>query len=136
WPRDWSSDVCSSDLKVSNLVNIAASAEHDVLVIADSDIRVSSDYLKSIVAPLADPRVGLVTCLYRAGGSGRGWGALARLFIEEWFFPSALVSATGATMRHAFGATLAFRRRSLDAIGGFETVGEYLADDYVLGARI
>jgi ceramide glucosyltransferase len=122
--------------KVSNLVNLCASAEHDVLGVADSDIRVGPDYLRAVVAPLADPRVGLVTCLYRAGGSGRGWGALARLFIEEWFFPSALVSATGARMRHGFGATLAFRRRTLDAIGGFEVVGAYLADDYMLGERI
>ncbi|MBM3218929.1 MAG: glycosyltransferase [Candidatus Rokubacteria bacterium] len=85
--------------KVSNLVNLFASAEHVVLVVADSDIRVGPDYLRAVVAPLADPRIGLVTCLYRAGGSGRGWGALARLFIEEWFFPSALVSAMGARMR-------------------------------------
>jgi ceramide glucosyltransferase len=121
--------------KVANLVNLLASAEHDVLVIADSDIRVGPDYLRAVVAPLADPRVALVTCLYRAGGSGRGWGALARLFIEEWFFPSALVSATGR-MRHGFGATLAFRRATLDAIGGFEAVGAYLADDYMLGERM
>lgn len=122
--------------KVSNLVNLFASAEHDVLVIADSDIRVRPDYLRAVVAPLGDPHVGLVTCLYRAGGSGRGWGALARLFIEEWFFPSALVSATGGRMRHGFGATLAFRRKTLEAIGGFEVVGAYLADDYMLGERI
>jgi ceramide glucosyltransferase len=121
--------------KVSNLVGLYASAEHDVLVVADSDIRVGPDYLRAAVAPLAEPGVGLVTCLYRAGGTGRGWGALARLFIDEWFFPSALVSATGA-MRHAFGATLAFRRGSLEAIGGFEAVGPYLADDYMLGERI
>jgi ceramide glucosyltransferase len=122
--------------KVSNLANLYGSAEHDVVVIADSDIRVGRDYLRAVVAPLADPRVGLVTCLYRAGGTGRGWGALARLFIEDWFFPSALVSATGGSMHHAFGATLAFRRGALDAIGGFQAVGAYLADDYMLGDRI
>jgi len=122
--------------KVSNLANLYESAEHDVVVIADSDIRVGPGYLRAVVAPLADPRVGLVTCLYRAGGTGRGWGALARLFIDEWFFPSAVVSATGGTMRHAFGATLALRRRALEAIGGFPAVGAYLADDYMLGARI
>jgi ceramide glucosyltransferase len=122
--------------KVSNLVNLYDNAEHDVLVIADSDIRVGPDYLRAVVAPLAHPGVGLVTCLYRAGGTGRGWGALARLFIDEWFFPSAVVSATGGTMRHAFGATLAFRRRALEGIGGFQAVGAYLADDYMLGERI
>jgi ceramide glucosyltransferase len=121
--------------KVSNLVNLYESAEHDVLLIADSDISVGPDYLRTVVAPLADPDVQLVTCLYRAGGTGRGWGAFARLFIDDWFFPAALVSATG-TMRHGFGATLVFHREALDAIGGFKALGEYLADDYMLGERI
>lgn len=121
--------------KVSNLVNLYASAEHDVLLIADSDISVGRDYLRTVVAPLTDPGVQLVTCLYRAGGTGRGWGAFARLFIDDWFFPSALVSATG-TMRHAFGATLVFRRQTLESVGGFPALGDYLADDYMLGERI
>lgn len=122
--------------KVANLINLYDSAEHDVVVIADSDVRVGPDYLRAIVAPLADPSVGLVTCLYRGGGRGRGWGALGRLFIDDWFFPSALVSVTGGRMRHAFGATLALRREDLTAIGGFEPLGEYLADDYMLGERV
>jgi ceramide glucosyltransferase len=121
--------------KVSNLVGLYTNAAHDVVVIADADIRVDPDYLRAVVAPLAEPGVGLVTCLYRAGGSGRRWGALARLFIHDWFFPCALVSA-GPRMRHGFGATLALRRRTLEAVGGFEAVGPYLADDYMLGERI
>ena len=122
--------------KVSNLANALESAEHDILVIADSDIRVGPDYLRAVVGPLADPRVGVVTCLYGGAGSGRSWGALGRLFIDDWFFPSALVSVTGGALRHAFGATLAFRRHTLQAIGGFRALGPYLADDYMLGARI
>jgi ceramide glucosyltransferase len=121
--------------KVSNLVNLYDSAEHDVLVIADSDIRVGRDYLTSIVASLHEGAE-LVTCLYRAGDAGRGWAAFAHLFIDDWFFPSALVSVTGGGMRHAFGATLAFRRADLEAAGGFQSVGAYLADDYMLGERI
>ena len=122
--------------KVANLANLYEIAEHDVLVVADSDIRVGRDYLKSVVASLGEPGVELVTCLYRAGGSGRGWAAFAHLFIDDWFFPSALVSATGGRLRHAFGATLVLRRRVLDGVGGFESVGQYLADDYMLGERV
>jgi ceramide glucosyltransferase len=122
--------------KVSNLANAFESAEHDVLVIADSDIRVEPDYLRAIVAPLAEAGVGLVTCLYGSSAIGHGWGVLGRLFIDDWFFPSALVSATGGTLRHAFGATLAFHRQTLNAIGGFRALGAYLADDYTLGERI
>jgi ceramide glucosyltransferase len=123
--------------KVANLANLYESAEHDVLVIADADIRVGRDYLRHVVAPLQRSDVDLVTCLYRAGGDGRGWAALAHLFIDDWFFPSALVSATGGgALRHAFGATLVLRRRVLDRVGGFESVGDYLADDYMLGERV
>jgi ceramide glucosyltransferase len=122
--------------KIANLVNLSDSAEHDVLVVADSDIRVGRDYLKSVVASLGEPGVELVTCLYRAGGNGRGWAAFAHLFIDDWFFPSALVSVTGGRLRHAFGATLVFRRAALEAAGGFQSVGAYLADDYMLGERI
>jgi ceramide glucosyltransferase len=119
--------------KVSNLANLYESAEHDVLLVADSDINVGRDYLKAVVAPLSDPRVGLVTCLYGGSGAGRGWGMLGRLFIDDWFFPSAVVSTTGGRLRHAFGATLVFRRRGLEKIGGFAALGPYLADDYMLG---
>ena len=122
--------------KVANLTNLSESAEHDVLVIADADIRVGRDYLRHVVAPLQRSNVDLVTCLYRAGGDGRGWAALAHLFIDDWFFPSALVSATGGPLRHAFGATLVLRRRVLDRVGGFASVGAYLADDYMLGERV
>ena len=122
--------------KVANLANLYESAEHDALVIADADIRVGRDYLRHVVAPLERPDVDLVTCLYRAGGEGRGWAALAHLFIDDWFFPSALVSVTGGAVRPAFGATLALRRRALDRVGGFASVGEYLADDYKLGERV
>jgi ceramide glucosyltransferase len=121
--------------KVSSLVHLSESAEHDVLIVADSDVRVGPDYLATVVAPLADPSVGLVTCLYRGAGHARGWAALGRSFIDDWFFPAALVS-TAPPMRHAFGATLVFRRAQLEAIGGFRVVGDYLADDYMLGARI
>jgi ceramide glucosyltransferase len=122
--------------KVANLANLYETAEHDVLVIADADIRVGRDYLRHVVAPLERSNVDLVTCLYRAGGDGRGWAALAHLFIDDWFFPSALVSVTGGSLRHAFGATLVLRRRVLDRVGGFESVGDYLADDYMLGERV
>jgi ceramide glucosyltransferase len=122
--------------KVSNLANMAETAEHDVLVIADSDISVGRDYVRSVVAPLADPNVGLVTCLYGGTGARRIWGVLGQLFIDDWFFPSALISATGGVLRHGFGATLVVRRRTLEAIGGFAALGPYLADDYMLGALV
>src|SRR5690349_14934858 len=65
--------VHGTNLKVSNLINLAQWAAHDVFVIADSDIAVEADYLERVCAPLADPLVGVVTCLYRAKGIAGFW---------------------------------------------------------------
>lgn len=122
--------------KVVNLANAYACAKHDVIVVADSDIGVGPGYLRTVVGPLADPRVGLVTCLYRGVPHRAFASRLGAMFIDEWFFPSALVAAGLGPVRHAFGATVACRRAVLDAVGGFERLAGYLADDYVLGRRV
>ncbi|PYM08826.1 MAG: hypothetical protein DMD82_01510 [Candidatus Rokuibacteriota bacterium] len=126
--------VVGANYKASNLANMYESAKHDLLVVADSDMRVDPNYLGTVVGPLADPRVGVVTCLYR-GRSERGvWSALGAMFINEWFLPSVLVARTFQPDRFCFGATMAVRREALEAIGGFTRLAAYLADDYMLGA--
>lgn len=122
-----------SSRKVSNLINMMAEGSHDYLVIADSDVCVDDSYLAKIVAPLADPCVGIVTCAYR-GVSRRGiWSLMGSLFINEWFTPSVYVAAKAGSRSFAFGATIALRREVLSQIGGFESIANHLADDYRLG---
>ncbi|NVH77687.1 glycosyltransferase [Paraburkholderia sp. JPY432] len=128
--------VHGSNLKVSNLINMAARARHDVIVIADSDIAVDSDYLDSVAAPLADPSVGVVTCLYVARGVGGFWPRVGALFINEWFAPSVRVAHAMGSRRFGFGATLALRRATLERIGGFEALKNCLADDYWLAEHV
>lgn len=125
--------LIGANLKVCNLSNLYRQAKHDVLVLADSDIRVGPEYLATVVGPLRDRGVGVVTCLYKGVPTGGLWSALGAMFINEWFFPSALAAAALGTLRHAFGATIACRRDTLEAIGGFERLADFLADDYVLG---
>jgi ceramide glucosyltransferase len=122
-----------TNLKVSNLANLVGHAKHETLVVADSDMRVGSGYLRAVVAPLDDPGVGLVTCLYRGVAPGGLASRLGAMFINEWFLPAALVGTHLERLRHAFGATIACRRDTLHAIGGFEAIADRLADDYVLG---
>ena len=124
--------VYGSNLKVSNLINMARNARHDVIVVADSDIAVEPDYLEQVTAPLADPRVGIVTCLYRARSIGSYWSRVGALFIDEWFAPSVRIAHAGGSRGFGFGATLALRRSTLDDIGGFEALKNCLADDYLL----
>jgi len=126
------SRVHGSNLKVSNLINMAQRARHDVIVLADSDITVGPDYLDTVTAPLVNPYTGVVTCLNRAQGIGGFWPRVGALFINEWFAPSVRVAHAGGSRRFGFGATLALRRTTLDEIGGFETLKDCLADDYWL----
>jgi ceramide glucosyltransferase len=128
--------VHGSNLKVSNLINMAARARHDVIVIADSDIAVEADYLDTVAAPLADARVGVVTCLYVARGIGGFWPRVGALFINEWFAPSVRVAHAAGSRRFGFGATLALRRATLERIGGFEALKNCLADDYWLAEHV
>ncbi|WP_345810667.1 bacteriohopanetetrol glucosamine biosynthesis glycosyltransferase HpnI [Paraburkholderia sp. PREW-6R] len=128
--------VHGSNLKVSNLINMAGRARHDVIVIADSDIAVEPDYLDTVAAPLADPQVGVVTCLYVAQGVGGFWPRVGALFINEWFAPSVRVAHAAGSRRFGFGATLALRRATLDRIGGFAALKNCLADDYWLAEHV
>lgn len=129
--------VLGANIKVSNLVQMLPTARHEVLLVNDSDIRVPADYLRKVTAPLVDPSVGLVTCLYR-GVAGPTLGSrLEAVGISTDFVPgvlSALFLEKG--LHFGLGSTLAFRRRDLEAIGGFEAFLDYLADDYELGRRI
>jgi ceramide glucosyltransferase len=122
-----------TNLKVSNLANLVRHAKHDTLIVADSDMRVGPGYVRAVVEPLEDHRVGLVTCLYRGVASHGVPSRLGAMFINEWFLPAALVGTHVERLRHAFGATIACRRDTLGSIGGFEAVADYLADDYMLG---
>ena len=129
--------VLGTNIKVSNLVQMLPAARHELLIVNDSDIRVPSDYLRQVIASLADPQVGLVTCLYRGVAAPTLGSRLEALGISTDFTPGVLSARFLEKGLHfGFGSTLAFRRSDLDAIGGFEVLLDYLADDYELGRRI
>jgi ceramide glucosyltransferase len=133
--------VCSETLgvniKVSNLVQMLRTARHDVLIVDDSDIRVPQDYLRRVIAPLSDPQVGMVTCLYRGVASSAFGSRLEALGISTDFSPGVLVArAIEGGVRFGLGSTMVFRRPDLETMGGFETLVDHLADDYELGKRI
>jgi len=122
--------------KVSILCHLAQQASYDTLVVCDSDMRVTPDYLRRVCAPLQDPSVGLVTCLYRGERAETFTARLEAQYITTTFLPSALVGRRYLNMGFALGASNALRREQLQQIGGFEVLLNYLADDYQLGARV
>src|ERR1700722_13070661 len=125
------------NLKVSNLEQMLASARFQHLVVNDSDIRVEPDYLRRIIAPLNDERMGLVTCLYRGVAVPTLGSRLEALGISTDFCAGVLVARQlEGGLQFGLGSTLAFRRADLDRIGSFKSIVDFLADDYELGRRI
>ncbi len=129
-------NTCGPNLKVGNLHNMYGAVKHPYLVIADSDTRVEPDYLSTIMAPLENPEVGLVTCLYKGTAAGGVASLVSCMSINEYFLPSVLVSAGIREIRFALGATMVVRRDLLDDIGGFGRLADNIADDYLLGSLV
>jgi ceramide glucosyltransferase len=138
--------VLGTNTKVSNLAQMLPSARYDVLIVNDSDIRVPTDYLRTIILSLEiespenhlkDQSVGLVTCLYYGVAAPTLGSRLEALSISTDFAPGVLTARfLERKLRFGLGSTLAFRRSDLKAAGGFEALLDYLADDYELGRRI
>ncbi len=125
-----------SNRKVANLMNMLPAARHDVLVVADSDVHAAPDYLRHVAAALAEPGIGLATTLYTGLPAHPGMtGRLGASGITHGFLPGALL-ARALGRQDALGATLALRRETLVAIGGFATLRDELADDNVMGQRV
>jgi ceramide glucosyltransferase len=121
--------------KVGVLADLAREARYPILVVNDADIRVEPDYIARVTGPLADPKVGLVTCLYRAQGDTFA-ARFEGLGVATEFAPSALVARLAGVDEFAFGSTMAFRKADLERIAGFAAIADYVADDYQLGHRI
>jgi len=128
--------VAGSNPKVSNLINMSARISHEIIVIADSDIRVERDYLWRVVSVLDRSGGGAVTCPYYGISTGNLWSKLSQLTIDSHFLPSVMISAHFKLSRPCLGSTIALHRSALSAIGGFEAVANCLADDYELGEAL
>lgn len=131
------SRVAGANRKVSQLVNMAPQARHPVLVVADADMRMPTHWLTTVTATLAQPGVGLVTCLYRGvPADGRLWSRLAGLGIDWHFLPNAALGESMGKANGCYGATMALRAETLAALGGFEALKDLLADDHALGEAV
>jgi ceramide glucosyltransferase len=127
--------VCPN-AKVHSLAAMTAAARYDLLVMNDSDIRVRPDMLRTVAAEFENPKLGLATCLYRAIPGG-GWPSrLEALGMNTHFLGGVLVARMLEGVKFALGPSLVVRRRALEAVGGWDALNVYLAEDYVLGNRV
>jgi len=130
-------EILGTNVKVSNLVHMLREARHELVVVNDSDILVPPDYLARVASALSKPEVGLVTCLYRGRAADTLGSRLEALGIATDFSAGVLVAQElEGGLRFGLGATLALRKRDLRSVGGFESMLEYLADDYQVGAKL
>ena len=128
--------VAGTNPKVANLINMSSRIEHDIVVLADSDIRVTRDYLSTVVGALEQAGHGAVTCPYYGIATDSFWSKLAQLHVDSHFLPGVVLGSKLGLTRPCLGSTIALHRKSLVDIGGFEAVADCLADDYELGAAL
>ena len=122
--------------KVSSLERMHAAAAHDIFIISDSDVRVTPSYIREVVAPFAEERVGAVTCLYRGVADQGVWAQIEAAGMSVEMTAGVLTANLLEGMKFALGPTMAVRRRCVDAMGGFGVLGPYCSDDFLLGAHV
>lgn len=123
--------------KLSNLTQMLPHAQFEHIIVNDSDIVVSRDYLTHVVQHFRDSKVGLVTAPYVGHAASTLWSRLEALGISTDFIPGVLVArALERGLRFGLGSTLATTKTALNGIGGFAALTDQLADDYEMGARL
>jgi len=125
-----------SNPKISNLVNMAATLRHEIIVLSDSDMRVPVDYLSLVVGELQRPGTGGVTCLYHGVPAAGLWSRLAALGIDTHFLPGVVTGLALGLAHPCFGSTIALNRGTFDAIGGAGAFADQLADDHAMGEAV
>ncbi len=119
--------------KVWSLHHMTEAARHDLLIMSDSDIRVTPDFLNVIAAEFQDPRLGVSTCPYRAVPGSSLWSTLEAIGMNTEFLSGVLVARMLEGMKFALGPTATARKQVLQDIGGWDRLKDYLAEDFVLG---
>ena len=125
-----------ANAKVSNLINMMAEATGDLLILSDSDMSVPRDYLARVAATVGQRGGGAATCLYRGRGDAGFWSVLGAAQVSYQFLPNVLVSLALGQGEPCMGSTIALRRETLEAIGGFAAFADILADDHAIGAAV
>jgi len=122
--------------KVNKLCRMAREARHDTIIVSDSDVRVAPGFLRAVVGPFRNPKVGGVTCLYRGLTDGSFPATLEALGNSVDFAPGVLVAWLLGDLDFMLGAVMATTKKHLAEIGGFESLVDYFCDDYELGNRL
>ncbi len=120
--------------KVRSMELMETAAAHEILVVSDSDVRVTPDYLRAVALPFEDENVGAMCCPYRGVAAEGGlWARLEAVGMSVEMTSGVLVARMMEGMQFTLGPTMAFRRETIRRMGGFKVTADYCADDFVLG---
>ncbi len=122
-----------SNPKITSVEAMVDAAQYDHIVISDSDVRVTPDFLRAVVPPLTDPKTGLSSCLYRGVPTRSFWSRLEALEMSVEMPSGVLVADMLEGMKFALGIVMVTRKDVLKTIGGIGQTGDYFSDDFVLG---
>lgn len=132
----WGAPQLGTNRKVNNLALLTKEAQHEFLVQSDGDVRVGPDYVRELIAPLADAAVGVVSCFYRGIAQPNLAAEIEAVGAASDFFAGALVADWMEGVTFALGASVATTKTWLGRIGGYEAIANLLADDYEIGNRV
>ena len=121
--------------KAFSLNRLVREANYDVLVMSDSDVRVTPSLLSHLAQEFQDDHVGLISCPYRAVPGRSVWSRLEAIGMNTELLGGVMVARMIEGMRFALGCTVAVRRSVLEDMGGFGYLQEFLAEDFVIGQR-
>jgi ceramide glucosyltransferase len=126
-------NLAGPNRKAANLANICGTAQHDIIILADSDVRVDRNCIAAMAAPFTERGVGAVACVYKGLPVAGAVASFGAMHINDWMVPSVLVDVKLRGIDFVFGAMSAVRRQALDEIGGFERLSQGIAEDYAMG---
>jgi ceramide glucosyltransferase len=132
----YGSDLVGVSDKVNKLCRMAREAQHDIVIVSDSDVHVGPGFLRAVAAPFRDAKIGGITCLYRGLTDGSFAADLEALGNSTDFAPGVLVARLFGGLDFMLGAVMGTTKKHLAEIGGFESLADYFCDDYELGNRI
>lgn len=122
--------------KIFSMEFLVREARHEIVLFSDSDVQVDPGYLRGLVQPMADPKVGLVTCIFRGKPAGGIWSLLSALTQTVEFSSGVLTANMLEGMKFGLGPALLTRKPTLQEVGGLESMRDLLADDFWLGNRV
>jgi len=115
---------------------MSAVAAHEILVTSDSDVEVSADYLREVVRPMLDAEVGMVTCVYRGKNVAGFWSGLTAVGMSVEMTAGVLVANLLEGMKFGLGPTIAVKKEAVEKIGGYQVLGEFFANDFMIGSLV